>query len=409
MHLSKITVRNFRQFGARASEMEVVKPACPDEDTGCRDGGAGRTGVSRRMAVGAMLGASFGWAFGHAVPASKSAFLSAARDADGNHCLAGFDKSGRISLRIGLPQRGHGPVVAPNLEFAVVPARRPGNWAAVVDLRTGRLMDWLRSSPGRHFYGHGVFSPDGERLYTTENDFEGGRGVVVCRSARTLEVLGEFESGGTGPHQLKWAGRNTLAVANGGILTHPSQPRRKLNLDRMRPNLALLDAVSGEPIVRAAPLHHQASVRHIDLAGNGDVALALQYEGAPTDDVPLVYVFRRDRGALEPLPVPLAVQRRMRRYTGSVCVDPGTDHALVTCPRGHLVTFWDIRGGGYLGHRRLRDAGGVTLDAASREFVVTNGGGFVFRFDTESFEFRRNATLRFPELRWDNHLAACPA
>ncbi len=385
------------------------------ESAGVHDAGGGRSpgpgisrGLSRRRLVGAMLGASVGCAPGHATPTLTSTFLSAARDADGNHWLAGFNKAGTVGPRIGLPQRGHDPVIAPNLELAVVPARRPGTWAAVMDLREGCLVDWLRAPPGRHFCGHGVFSPAGRRLYTTEIDFERGRGVVVCRSARTLEVLGEFDSGGIGPHELKWVGRNTLAVANGGILTHPSQPRRKLNIDSMRPNLTLLNAVDGELIVRVAPPHSRASVRHMDVAANGDVALALQYEGAPTDDVPLVYVFRRAAGELEPLPVPLAVQRRIRQYTASICVDRRTNCALVTCPRGHLVTFWDIGGIGYLGHRRVRDTGGVALDADSREFVVTNGGGSVFRFDTGSLELRRDATRRFPGLRWDNHLAAYP-
>ena len=338
-------------------------------------------------------------------------FLSAARDAAGGHCLVGCNHAGEVGLRIALPQRGHDAVLAPNLEIAVVPARRPGTWAAVVDLRAGRLVEMLEASAGWHFYGHGVFSPDGERLYTAENDFERGRGMVVCRSARTLETLGEFESGGIGPHQLKWAGPNTLAVANGGILTHPSEPRRKLNLDRMRPNLALLQADSGALIARAAPPHHQASIRHLDIAANGDVALAIQYEGPPTDDVPLLYVFRRATGRLEPFPAPAAVQSRMRQYTASICVDPHTGHALATCPRGHLVTFWDLAlaTGGYLGHHRLRDAGGIALDAASRQFVVSNGAGSIFRFDAGSFEFRRAATLHFPALRWDNHLAAYSA
>ena len=367
----------------------------------------GRQGLSRRQVVGGLLGACVGSALGHAVPSSKPAFLGAASDAAGNHWLAGFNGAGEVSLRIRLPQRGHDPAVGPNLGVALVPARRPGTWAAVVDLRDGRLIDWLRASPGRHFYGHAVFSPDGERVYTTENDYEHGRGLIVSRSPRTLEVLGEFESGGVGPHELIWAGRNTLAVANGGIRTHPSQPRRKLNIETMRPNLTLLDAGDGKLIARAAPPDHQASIRHIDIAANGDVALALQYEGPPADDVPLLYVFRRAAGRLEPLPAPLAIQRRMRQYTASICVDRRTGHALITCPRGHLVTFWDTAGRGYLGHRRVRDAGGVALDAASREFVVSNSGGTVLRFDAASFEFRRAATRQFPELRWDNHLAAC--
>ena len=83
-----------------------------------------------------------------------------------------------------------------------------------------------------------------------------------------------------------------------------------------------------------------------------------------------------------------------------------SNHALATCPRGHLVTFWDLAGKGYLGHRRVRDAGGVALDRSTGEFVVSNGAGSLFRFHTESFELRRAATVRFPDLRWDNHLTA---
>ena len=366
----------------------------------------GSAGLSRRGVLGAALGTVFGGALGHAAPPSQTLFLSAARSADGGYWLAGFNGAGEAGVRVRLPERGHDPVVAPNLETAVIPARRPGDWALVVDLLDGRVVDRLKASPGRHFYGHGVFSPDGARLYTTENDFERGRGMVVCRSARNLEVLGEFESGGIGPHELKWLDARTLAVANGGILTHPSEPRRKLNLDSMRPNLTLVRAADGEPLARVSAPDARASIRHLDVTANGDVALALQYEGSPTDDVPLLYVFRHATGELHPLPVPLAVQRRMRQYTASICVDRHTGLALVTCPRGHLVTFWDIGGNGYLGHRRIRDAGGVALDASSREFVVSSGGGSVFRFDSLSLELRRAATRQFADLRWDNHLAA---
>ena len=361
---------------------------------------------SRRRLLGALLGASIPGAWAQATPSLRPRFLSAARSADGQHWLAGVNDAGEVSLRIKLPERGHAPVVSPDGQLAVVAARRPGAWAAVADVGDNRLVETIQASAGRHFYGHGQFSPDGRLLYTTENDFQNGRGLVVCRSTRTWEVLGEFDSGGIGPHELKWLDSHTLAVANGGILTHPSEPRRKLNLDSMRPNLALLDARSGAVILQVATGHAQAGIRHIDAGANGDLALAIQYEGPPTDDVPLLQAFRRNSGTLEPLPAPLAVQRRMRQYTASVCVDPRTNHALATCPRGHLVTFWDLGGKGYLGHRRIRDAGGVALDRSAREFVVSNGAGALFRFDSEAFDLRRAATVRFPDLRWDNHLTA---
>ena len=76
----------------------------------------------------------------------------------------------------------------------------------------------------------------------------------------------------------------------------------------------------------------------------------------------------------------------------------------MTCPRGHLVTFWDLSAG-LLAHTRLRDAGGVALDAGAGEFVVTNGTGIVMRFDSATGE-PRGEPRRNRDLRWDNHLTA---
>ena len=194
-------------------------------------------------------------------------------------------------------------------------------------------------------------------------------------------------------------------MANGGIRTHPGTPRRKLNLDTMRPNLALIDAATGQQEARAVPPHHQLSVRHLGVA-SGTVVAGMQYEGLGTDDVPLLLAFDADHGDLRPFEVPLAVQRQMGQYTASVCVDPVTGHAAVTCPRGNLVTFWSVESRRFLHSRRLRDTGGVAVDAATREFVVTSGSGGVYRLDTASFEFRREATRRVADLRWDNHLTA---
>ena len=42
----------------------------------------------------------------------------------------------------------------------------------------------IPSIEGRHFFGHGVFSPDGKLLYATENDFEAARGVIGVYDVR---------------------------------------------------------------------------------------------------------------------------------------------------------------------------------------------------------------------------------
>lgn len=363
-------------------------------------------GVTRRQALTGIAGgalAGVGTASGCA-PVPWATFLSAASDREGGHWIAAFDAGGEV-FRTALPGRGHEVTVAPkDRAFAFAPARRPGDWAAVLDLADGRLLELRRAEPGRHFFGHALFSPGGLHLLTPENDYRRGQGVVVIRCADSLSVLAEWPSGGVGPHEIAWLDERTLAVANGGIRTHPGQPRRKLNLAEMQPNLALIDVLSGKILHRALPPHHQSSIRHMDVTSDGRIVLALQHEGSLAADTPLVLVFDAASGKLRVLPVPLAVQRRMRQYTASACVDPNTNRALVTAPRGHLVTFWDLRGG-LLAHARLRDAGGVALDTAAGEFVVTSGTGHVMRFDSATGETRGTA-FRHPGLRWDNHLAA---
>ena len=355
--------------------------------------------VSRRQALGAALAAGVAGCVGGARPR----LVSAATDRDGRHWLAAIDDSGAVAIQAPLPGRGHEAVIAPDRTHAFVPARRPGNWAALVDLRDGRVVDRCHAAPDRHFYGHGAFSPDGRFILTPENDFERGGGVIVRRDARSLAIVDEVPSGGVGPHEVKWLDENVLAVANGGIRTHPGAPRKKLNLDAMRPNLTLLDARTGAIVEQVPAPDSRASIRHLDVAG-GRIVLAMQYEGPPTDDVPLVYVFDTATGALKPLPITDDVQRRMRQYVASIRIDPRTNRVMATAPRGHLVTYWDLEEG-CIGHRRVRDAGGVALDHRNAQFVVSNGTGALTRFDTATGQ-PQGAVQRFRALRWDNHLTA---
>lgn len=344
----------------------------------------------------------------------EAAYLSAATVPDragGQHLVVGFERSGKEAFRIPLPARAHQIAVAPNRETAFVAPRRPGNRATAVDLIAGTVRAFCDSAEGRHFYGHAVYSADGQYLLATENDYRRGRGVVSVRRAATLRVVAEFESGGIGPHQLAWMpDKKTLVVANGGILTHPDRPRKKLNLATMRPNLALIDAASGQLLHRASSTHHKASIRHIAVADDGLVVAGMQYEGPPADDVPLLAALPPSSQApwpehLAPLTIALSAQRSLKQYIGSVAVDATTKRLVATCPRANLVTFWDIAAGRCLAQQRFRDCCGVALDAPARQFIVSNGSGRVLRFDSATFE-RQDQMAHLRDLQWDNHLTA---
>jgi len=109
---------------------------------------------------------------------SEPRLLSCRSNGKGQHFATLFLGDGRILLDVELPARGHGIAVNRAPTQAVVFARRPGDFMIVIDLLALRTQATVTAAVGRQFYGHGVFSLDGDRLYATENAFASGRGMI---------------------------------------------------------------------------------------------------------------------------------------------------------------------------------------------------------------------------------------
>lgn len=178
--------------------------------------------------------------------------IAAGRDARG-YRLIGLRPNNTLAFDIPLPERGHAAATHPSRPEAIAFARRPGTFALVIDCASGVLHTRLDAPEGRHFYGHGTFSADGALLYTTENAFETGLGWIGVWDASTgYRRLGDFSSGGIGPHDVAlMPDGETLVVANGGIRTHPATGRQKLNLSTMAPALTYLRASDGSLVERS--------------------------------------------------------------------------------------------------------------------------------------------------------------
>jgi hypothetical protein len=333
--------------------------------------------------------------------------LSCRRDGRGRDLLSAVDGQGRIAFDVPLPERGHGLAVHPRGGECTVFARRPGRFLYVVDLPSGRVLHRIQAPQGRHYYGHGVYTPDGDRLYVTENAFETGEGVIgVYDPGDAYRRLGELPSHGTGPHELRLLGDGrTLAVANGGIRTHPDLPRAKLNLDTMQPSLAYVDAEDGRLLGAYGPPRdlHQLSMRHLDVAPDGTVCVAMQWQG-PADRYPPLVALHRGEDELRLLQAPQPVQRRLRNYCGSVRFDASGRVAAVTAPRGGLATAWSIPDGQLMGTLDLPDTCGLAPTREPGTFTLSSGNGALL---THRFPAGTSQPLRPPgEEHWDNHLAA---
>ncbi|MEM7432885.1 MAG: DUF1513 domain-containing protein [Pseudomonadota bacterium] len=361
--------------------------------------------TSRRQFLIAAAGTLTTTNLGGPIRPPRARFVSAATTVGGDHAVAGIDTTGELLFTTPIGFRGHEVVVTPDRESAIVVGRRPRTQAVRIRLDDGAVVDRFATDSNRHFYGHGVFTEDGKYFLTSENDFDNRRGVITIRDADSLHVVEEFDSFGTGPHEMRWlSDGRTLAVANGGIETHPASGREKLNIDSMQPNLVFINTQNGALIHKVEPRYRQNSVRHIDLLGDDRVVVGMQQEDGSATDRLLVAVADRD-DTMQSLAMPPADLRELAQYTASVCVDAGTGHAIATCPRGNRVSFWQARHGQYRGAVRIADAAGICVDTEYQHFVVTTGRGLVYRFRCDNFE-SAGQPVRISGISWDNHLTA---
>ena len=333
------------------------------------------------------------------------ALYAAARKAASGVCSAAiFDRYGRELNAVALPGRGHDVCVCPRTRLCVVFARRPGNFAVAFSSDTRTPPIGFTTVPDRHFYGHGVFSSDGRLLFATENDYENDRGVIgVYDAASSFKRIGEFSAFGTGPHDISILGDGrTLVIANGGIATHPDfgEGRLPLNLATMEPSLVYLDLRHGDLVERHTLSRdlHQVSLRHLDVAAGGRIAIGCQSDHAGRFDLPLIFSHRLGQD-LKRIDIDPLLGGSLRGYVSSVAVDSSGEVAALTSSRGSCVLFIDVSSGKLLGHRRIPDVSGVARDGSAGSFLLTSGQGGILT----AVSGAASGTEAETDWLWDNH------
>ncbi|AMC35049.1 hypothetical protein VN23_10710 [Janthinobacterium sp. B9-8] len=320
------------------------------------------------------------WAAGEAAPVLLAAQLSKNFGAVGGKTIV-------------TPTRGHGIIPITGNE-AILLARRPGYWMMRINWQTGEIIRQVAAAENRHFFGHAVLSSDGRTLLTSENNIQTGQGIIGLYHPQTLQRLGELPSHGIGPHELLFIDKQTLAVANGGILTLPKSGREKLNLASMQPSVVLLDWPSGQKKNEYILPDTDLSLRHLALSSDGTLGIAIQAEsprGDSVDDAPLLAILRDGKLSLaETVP-------GLGGYAASIAA-VGTQFIL-SCLEGNALAIWDSHGKAQKQCGLLRPAG---IAPWGDKAYISTELGVITLLDPQ------NGTLTpvssHPGIKWDNHL-----
>lgn len=329
--------------------------------------------------------------------ATDAVFATAFVKRDGSYGAGILSEEGKLLYSVMLPDRGHDVTFDPVTRRSVVFPRKPGTIAVVFDYTAGARPLTIAAAADRHFYGHGVFSGDGTLLYATENDFDNGAGMIGVYDARgDFARVGEFPSHGVGPHELLLLDDDrTLAIANGGIETHPDFGKAKLNLATMQPSYVLVDRISGDLIEKHAlpPDLHQLSIRHMDADRKGTIWFSCQYEGATVDRPPLVG--RAPRGKeLELLEMPEKTLNSLHNYIGAMAANREAGTMAVTSPAGNSYVVFDTESGRVISATDMTEVCGIAPDRNG--FIATSGAGRIVA--------AQGAPVSEPDYVWDNHM-----
>ncbi|UUM31641.1 DUF1513 domain-containing protein [Vibrio japonicus] len=306
------------------------------------------------------------------------------------------DDQGNLIREVPLPGRGHGVAVNATARHAVAFARRPGTFMVVFDYDSGEVMKAVPAASNRHYYGHGVYSNDGQWLYVTEGERGTSRGIIGVYDvqARYTKVA-EFTGFGLGPHEVIVMPDDAIVIGVGGVHTNGREP---LNIATMTPSLSYLNT-NGELIDQHALPDNHLSIRHLAHDGDKTVLCGQQYRGEP-DEYPSLLAMHTRGGELIPLQAEPEEWSRFNHYIASIAATE--EWILATSPRGNCYGIWSKRTQKLVELSSLSDASGVV--ARNGEFRVSSGVGSVVTQNSPN----QKSMIR-SDVQWDNHWSAIPS
>lgn len=319
------------------------------------------------------------------------------------HGVLVFDSQRKIISDFDVPDEVHLACLSPDKKSILVCSRKPEASLLRYDL-DGKLMASLSPLDNQHFEGHGIYSKDGQTLYVTASDYTNQQGRLLILNANTLELKTDISSGGIGPHELVWQSEDQIAIANTGVLTHPKSGRTILNKDTIQSNISLFN-VNQEHLIKQwqVPLNG-LSARHLDAMEDGSLVIGCQYK-KEDQRPPCVAFLSMSKGLIFAEELNDSLHWNMKGYTASIKGIPNSNQALITNPRGHLVTRWqNTRDGQLLKSEPLKYAKGLTVSQDATTAWISQGPGKLLTFDLNDNQFEVSAVKIKEDIWWGNHM-----
>jgi hypothetical protein len=292
-----------------------------------------------------------------------------------SYVLSIFNLKTRSYSLINLDFLPHGISPHPTLPHHILICEKIGPGAAIVDIENTSIITKVEADDKKLFYGHCAFSSEGDIFYTTETYKDSLKGAIVIRDSQTREILGEFPSYGSSPHECYLIDNgNTMVVTNGGE-----------DIKGDKPNISYIDINSQRLIRQEFLTNRHINAGHLMLANNDSlIVVSAPRAGLSPDKLGGVSIQPAGKG-MKSVSSPKKVVSSMKGEALSVAIHE--DKALVTHPNGNMLTIWSLDDRRLIKKIDLPKPRGVTLTRLKDNFVVSFGDqANIIQINTESLE-----------------------
>jgi uncharacterized protein len=328
---------------------------------------------ARRDALRILALAGSGSSFAvHAVVNTKGIFLGGGRYQESINgeakfvvCRVDLLANGQLDIR-NIPTNffPHGFAVDPLNKKRLIAFEKIGAGACEIDLQTSRTNRLIANIPNRLFYGHGVFSIDGTKLFSTETSPNTGEGFIGLRDGKTLAYINDFPSFGSHPHDCCLsADGKVLVVTNGGDAAGGHH----------RPNLSYIDIASKKLLDQLPIADNAFNAGHVQLDPTGNaLVISAPRRGLTPDNLGAIHL-RTGTGELKRVGTKNTVSDMITGEALSAVIVPEKDLFIVTHPTPGLVTCWTLSSLELRKSISLPRVRGIALTDDRQEIVLAYG------------------------------------
>lgn len=136
-----------------------------------------------------------------------------------------------VTNYINTPGKGHEIVLNPINRSIAFAASKWGQDAFLVDIEKRVLLKAVKTDKvSLQFFGHGVFSSDGTRIYCTMYDHAKYEGFISVRDSKTLEEISRISTYGVEPHQVRWHIMDKVLCVINDRKVHARSPKNNSSL-----------------------------------------------------------------------------------------------------------------------------------------------------------------------------------